>query len=706
VATVDTANVILRLSDAAFRSGLRAAQRTLGASVSAMNRAAAVGGALAAAGGLFGGAVAIKQATDFEYAIAKIRKTTGLTGTQLGSFVDQIKKIATTMAGVSSSDLLAIAEMGGRLGISKDGLIEYTKAVAMVTIALDDIPAEEAASSLARIAFNFKLPTTATLGLASALNKLDDTSTATGRDILDVSMRISGAGATMGLTAQEVFALSAVLKDAGVTNEVAGTAVSGIMLKMAKSTKDFAEVAGLSIEDFEKLMREDALTALQLVADKLGSLDAITGIRALDDLEIDGVRAADTFLKLSKNFDSVRDRLAVANSEFASGASILKEVNTMGQTFAAQWDRVTNQFMLAAGELGKSFLPALKALADHLGAALDRFRALAEGGFFEKIAKGVLDMVDAFGGMLEKPQTFVDLLVAALDVLGAKLEEIMLKVRQLILEAGNWWGENETALGFNKAAQQYATKVTQERVDKFKEVFETARKGGETGRVDREVARQKEIAGKVRFPTQLMAGPAGAVAGAMRQAVAAAATGIGPASAAAAVIAAKTGAEKWAKGLERVELRAKSQREAAAKAEAKAKADADAKAKPTEADMMAKRMGIVLEKSVAVKLPENFAKLNEEEQKKARTKAERIADLKTQQRDVKTDFQQRMQDRALDAFQRATNVQMMSPDDFARTIDEGPNRAIELQIEQRDYLRDISQALLKLDQIELELRET
>ena len=95
------------------------------------------------------------------------------------------------------------------------------------------------------------------IGFASALNKLDDTSSATGRDILDITQRLSGSASVLGLSPQKVLALATALKDAGVENEVAGTAVSQLFSKMATDGAKFAEVSGVSFDRFARTLRAD-----------------------------------------------------------------------------------------------------------------------------------------------------------------------------------------------------------------------------------------------------------------------------------------------------------------------------------------------------------------------------------------------------------------------------------------------------------------
>jgi TP901 family phage tail tape measure protein len=626
VATVDTANVILRLSDAAFRSGLRSAQRALGASVSVMGRTAKVSLALAGAGGVLGGTLAIKEAADLETAIARVRKTTGLEGGPLGKFTDQIKELARTLPGVSTAELFEMAEIGGRLGIADKGpkaLLDYVRALGMVRVALDDIPVEDAANGLARIQTLFKLPTETAFGLASAINKLADTTSATGGELIDLTQRIGMAGMQAGLTVEEVLALSAVMREVGISDEVGGTAISQVLSKMATEMKAFAELSGLSIQEFEDLLRKDAMGALELVVGKLAELDNIEGFQALDELGLVGGRVKSTFMALSEQMKMVRHHAAVANGEFQTGASILKEVKAMGETTWNQIRLLQNQFQLAAAALGTHFLPALKALTDHLGAALQRFSEFAEGGFFEGMAKGALAAADTFGGMLEKPREFVDVFLAALDILMSKLEEFRLAIKKMFLEMTNRWGSNDAAIADAAVEQWVAGKATKGRIRQFKTMLETARERGEQSRERRAADRQAQL------EAQAPKGPPTAPLPGLNDALA----GIGNAL------------------------------------------------KDAYMEEYRRQFGGQPEPIPAPLTPEQV-EANKE-------RADRIAGSRF-------DVQGMLADSRADAFQRATNVSIMDPDEFARSIDEGPNRAVELAKEQTDIMKRIDETLRQL----------
>lgn len=346
--------------------------------LSGLGVAAATGG-LAAVG--VGMAKAITTAADLESAYGQIRKTTGLTGDEMERLKGKLQGLSTTMAGVSVESINEVGAMAGRLGIQGvEGIAEFTKSIAMITIALDDIPAEEAASSIARILNVFQLGPEATMSFASALNKLDDSSTATGRDILDVSRQIAGAASTLGMSPQKVLALSAALKDAGINNEVAGTAFSQILGKMAKDSASFAKVAGVSADQFATALKGDPLEAIQLLMAGLAKLDAPGQFRAISSLGIDGERGTQALLQLSKVMGKLSGYVTTANEEWKTHASIQAEVKIKSEETWSQLTRLTNSVKLTAGSIGSVLLPQIKELIGGLTSVSEGLRSVITSG--------------------------------------------------------------------------------------------------------------------------------------------------------------------------------------------------------------------------------------------------------------------------------------------------------------------------------------
>jgi TP901 family phage tail tape measure protein len=359
-------------------------------------RAQVVLGVAMGAGAAMALRTAVGSAIDLESRFADLRKTTGLTGEALGGVQAEIKQIATTMAGANLHDLLDIGVMGGRMGVAPGDIGGFVRDVGMMKIAMDDIPAEELATKTARILNVFHLGTDSMKSFGSAMNKLDDSSTATGRDILEISSMIAGSAQTLGLSPQKVLALSAAMKDAGIHTEVAGTAMNQILGKMATETDKFAGAAGVSGAEFRKALADDPLQALTLLMDGLKRFDEFGQMEALKSLGLEGSRVRQVLLQLGQVTGQLGGYVATANREWQTQASIQAEVATRGETTQAQLQRLGNILEITASEMGEALLPVIKRLVDFMAQAGLGIRAWADDN-----KAGLQAFADGFLGILE-----------------------------------------------------------------------------------------------------------------------------------------------------------------------------------------------------------------------------------------------------------------------------------------------------------------
>ncbi len=361
------------------------------------------------------------NAINFESRMAQVRKTTGLAGQGLTAFRGKIESLAQSMSGVKLEELFDISVMGGRLGIASDKLGGFTRDIAMIAVALDDIPAEEAASSIGRILHVFQLGTEQAIRFASALNKLDDSSTATGRDILDLTRRMSGISSVIGLTPQKVLALSTALKDAGVSNEVGGTAMSKLLTKMATEGEKFAVVAGVSGKAFKKMFSRDPMVALQAFLGGLNKLDSEAKLDVLGMLGLKSDRAAGAILQLATVTGKLSSYTHTANSEWRTLGSILRENEIQGQTVAAQLTRMWNAVEILSVKIGESLLPLATSLANS-------FLELAKdsGRFWDSIKGSVGEGLAPIVKWAERLSVLFQEWPSFLELVSIELEEKML----------------------------------------------------------------------------------------------------------------------------------------------------------------------------------------------------------------------------------------------------------------------------------------
>ena len=310
----------------------------------------------------------IKNLVDIEKGLIAIDKTTGMTVEEFKELEKSIMELSTTMAGISTDQILKIAEAAGQLGLrGVENITEFTEVVAMMAVTTD-LSAEEAAKAMARLGTILGEPIDKIENMASAINELSNTTTATAGEIVDISQRMAGMAEMFGLATDEVFAFAATLKDVGISVEVAGTAMSQLMSRMLDTSlwEEFANIMGITIDEFAVMIGEDATGAMVKFLEELGKLDKISSSSAMKDLNIDGERLRNTVLKLSQNTEVLTKNMLTSQDAMAKGTSISDEYAKVAKGLGSQFELLTNNVKDAAMKIGKELMPAIQEITSDM----------------------------------------------------------------------------------------------------------------------------------------------------------------------------------------------------------------------------------------------------------------------------------------------------------------------------------------------------
>ncbi len=282
----------------------------------------------------------ISGAEKFDEAIADVGKTTGLSKSQISELNKELSKIDTR---TGRTELLDLAYEAGKLGNqSKEDVLAFVKAADQIKVALGRDLGDNAIVAIGKMVDIFKLKDEfglekGMLKMASVINDIGMSSTATETYLVDFAKRMSGVANVARITAPEIIGLAGTLDSLGQTSEVSSTALSKLLTKMGKDVETFARMAKMSVGDFRALMGQSGLKALLKVIEEMGkSGGGLETLAAqLGDIGMDGGRVVGVLGTLSANMDEVRRQTDIANKAFKEGTSITDEFNIKNETLGA-----------------------------------------------------------------------------------------------------------------------------------------------------------------------------------------------------------------------------------------------------------------------------------------------------------------------------------------------------------------------------------
>ena len=306
---------------------------------------------------------AVQDYAAMEEEMANVRKYTGLADEGVRELNEELKKMNTR---TSREELNQLAGSAGRLGISaKESILEFVDAADKIKVALGDDLGEEAVDQIGKLAMAFgedeKMGLRgAMLATGSAVNELAQNSSAKAGFLVDFTARVAGFGKQIGLTQAQIMGFGAVMDENLLRDEMAATAFGNMLTKMQTDTEKFARIAGQSVEDFTRILNEDANQAILNLADSLRSQDPQTMMKMLDDMGLDGSRAVGVLSTMADKIDDVRERQKLASDAYKDGSSVLKEFGVMNNTVQAHLDKCKKKFHEMTVELGEQLIPVVK----------------------------------------------------------------------------------------------------------------------------------------------------------------------------------------------------------------------------------------------------------------------------------------------------------------------------------------------------------
>lgn len=253
-----------------------------------------------------------------------------------------------------------IANIAAKAGVSEDKLVGVTAAIDKIKIAFgkDFGDVEQGAESLVKL-INIFLGTDQVTGdnllrVGNAVRTLANESVASVPFLNDFSKRMAGLKGISDITLPSVLGLASGFEQFGQSAEVSSTALVKIIPKLATDIAKYAKVAGVSNEEFKKLLNNNPAEALIKVSQ--GLVQGKAGIEeisaAFADSELGQGRIAAVLGVLGKNADDFRKSINSAGEAFNDTGNIETAFAQKNENLAATLDKIGKKFADAAGSKG------------------------------------------------------------------------------------------------------------------------------------------------------------------------------------------------------------------------------------------------------------------------------------------------------------------------------------------------------------------
>lgn len=383
------------------------------------------------------GVGAFKAAADFETAFTGVTKTVDGTSQQMNTLRQGIIDMATdahNAAPSTTTEIAAVAEAAGQLGIQTDNILKFTRT--MIDLGNStNLAAEEGASELAKFANVTQMSQQDFDRLGSAIVDLGNNFATTEADIVAMGMRLAGAGAQIGLSQSEIMGFAAALSSVGIEAEMGGSAFSTAMVKMqvacetglepvqklsaqtglslrelqlmsenaskdftdlasslgmtkselqkmidaGLSLESFADVAGVTAGQFKQAFERDATQAIQLFINGLGDTETKgeSTIQMLEEMGFTETRLRDTMTRLANSGNLVTRAVDTGNKAWEENVALTNEASKRYQTTDSKLKIARNTIVDAGRSIGEQLLPVVADLAKDLSGLVKSFANLS-----------------------------------------------------------------------------------------------------------------------------------------------------------------------------------------------------------------------------------------------------------------------------------------------------------------------------------------
>ena len=335
-------------------------------------------------------------------AMSAVQKTTGMTREEVEQLHKSLKAIDTR---TSTEELLKIAEIGGRMGLAKEEIRDFTEAVNKANVALGDSfqgGAEEISSVLGKISLAYKETRDQNIGqsltqIGSALNEVGASANATEGNIAAFVQRVGSMPEVFRPTVEQAIALGAAFEESSIDAEVASRAFGIVMNKASTNVEGFAAAMRRPAEEIENLINTNPAQFFVEFAESLNGLKGTEIGPVLKDLKLNADGVNKIIGAMSTNTERFTEILNTSNTAFAEAVSLDNEYAVVNENAAAQLEKAKKAVQDAKAALGEELIPVITDLTKSSAIGLKVMTAVVK--FWTQHKALLLSLVGAYGAL-------------------------------------------------------------------------------------------------------------------------------------------------------------------------------------------------------------------------------------------------------------------------------------------------------------------
>lgn len=377
------------------------------------------------------GAAVLATGIKMDRQFADVVRTTGVymkgSAVSAGELREEFEGLFSTLP-ASWSDLTDIGTLAGQLDVATGSVAEFTSLVTKFST-VTPVAVEDSATAFARLSQLLDVPASQFENLGSSILAVGVNSIATESQIIAISSQIASMGNLAGMSAADVFGLSAALASIGTQPELARGLITRLFTNISTAVSDggdrleaFGRTAGVTGQQFATAWGQDATSALQKLLAGLGSLDQSQATQVLSDLGITAARDVPTVLKLAQNTDILAKSLETARQGFDDGTALQEQYGVVADTVAEKLNVLKNNVQLYIDSLQNSD-GALGAFVDALTAIVRVLTEMQNNpimGWLNPLIVGLVALSGvallAVGGAARLGASFLALRTASVDL--------------------------------------------------------------------------------------------------------------------------------------------------------------------------------------------------------------------------------------------------------------------------------------------------